>query len=457
MGLASKLAAAQQAGHAATPGYGAGQGANPYGAPPPQQQQHHAQGAFPGQPPSSTGYGQGGYGGAPQQQQNQYAPPASSPYGAPQQQAQGQYGAPPPVPGGRPGQAPGQLPYPGAPQQGQYGQQGGFGAPQQQQYAQGQYGQGGYGYGAPPPPQGQYGAPPPQHGNFGGAPPAQGGPASNPQTILQVLSDCVRDQHIQAFYPPGSLEQIAQRVAQTGALAKIAGEWRLPMEVAMDLVKLALFDVVLYVDDSGSMAFEENGSRIDDAKVLVSKVAQAASLFDDDGIQVFFMNSRTVGNGIKHESQVQQLMSQIKFSGLTPLGTALDQKILQPLLIGPARSNALRKPLLVVAVTDGAPGGEDRHTIVRVIKNARDQLQQTRYGADALSVQLAQIGNDMGARKFLEEIDNDPVVGGLVDCTSNYADDFMKTSGQELSPELWLVKLMLGPIDSSYDFKDERR
>lgn len=39
--------------------------------------------------------------------------------------------------------------------------------------------------------------------------------------------------------------------------------------------------------------------------------------------------------------------------GLTPLGTSLDQKILQPLLLGPARSNALRKPLLVIAITDG--------------------------------------------------------------------------------------------------------
>lgn len=64
------------------------------------------------------------------------------------------------------------------------------------------------------------------------------------------------------------------------------------MEVASDLVRLALFDVILYLDDSGSMAFEENGTRIgelgpgsgfsssasdnacfaDDMKLVVSKV-----------------------------------------------------------------------------------------------------------------------------------------------------------------------------------------
>lgn len=277
--------------------------------------------------------------------------------------------------------------------------------------------------------------------------------------ITQILQQAVMDQKIQAFYPPGSLEQLAARIVQSGALPRIAAQWNIPMEIAMDLAKLALFDTVMLVDDSGSMAFEENGSRIDDAKLIVSRVATAATLFDTDGISVFFLNSKTVGNNITSEQQAQQLLSGIRFSGLTPLGTSLDQKILQPLLVGPARQNSLRKPLLVVAVTDGAPGGEARDTIVKAIKNAKAALSQTRYGADALSIQLAQIGNDMSARAFLEEIDNHPEVGGLVDTTSNYeneADDFMKTTGQELTPDLWLVKLMLGPIDSSYDLKDQK-
>ena len=37
----------------------------------------------------------------------------------------------------------------------------------------------------------------------------------------------------------------------------------------------------------------------------------------------------------------------------------MDQKILQPLLLGPARMNQLQKPLLVIAMTDGAPAGEN--------------------------------------------------------------------------------------------------
>ncbi|CEQ41748.1 SPOSA6832_03484, partial [Sporobolomyces salmonicolor] len=391
-GLASKLAAAQAAGLAATPGYNPGAAAQQQSSPYPPAPSS-AQGAFPNQQPSNTGFGQQTFSapagqsspyGQPQQQQ-QYS--QSSPYGqasSPYGQASSPYGggAPPPVPGGRPGQAPptGQLPYPGQ----QYGQ------PQQgyNQAPQGQFGGGGYGqqppqqgYGPPPPP--SYGQPPAQQGG--------GGAATNPDMILNVLRQGVQDQKVSAFFPPGSLEQIAQRVAHTGSLARLAAEWRLPLEVAFDLCRLALFDVVLYLDDSGSMAFEENGSRIEDLKLVVSRVAQAAALFDEDGLQVKlpppfcpgllfttvastdpsighqvrFMNSRVEGNNIASEQQANQLISQVKFSGLTPLGTALDQKILQPLVLGPARQGTLRKPVLIIAVTDGAPGGEDRYTLAK--------------------------------------------------------------------------------------------
>lgn len=69
------------------------------------------------------------------------------------------------------------------------------------------------------------------------------------------------------------------------------------------------------ITDSGSMSFEEGGSRIDDLKLIVSKVSQAASLFDDDGIEVRFMNSRVEGHGIRDEAGAMNLISQVKFSG----------------------------------------------------------------------------------------------------------------------------------------------
>jgi hypothetical protein len=69
---------------------------------------------------------------------------------------------------------------------------------------------------------------------------------SFPAQVESVLTACVQEQKLQAFYPPGSLSQIAQRVAQSGALDRICSSWNMPKELAADLLKLALFDIVIY-------------------------------------------------------------------------------------------------------------------------------------------------------------------------------------------------------------------
>ena len=225
------------------------------------------------------------------------------------------------------------------------------------------------------------------------------------------------------MYPPNSpvLDQIAQKAS--GQIDTICQHWRINREIAQDVVKLALFDVILYIDDSGSMAFEENGERIDDLKVILSRVAFATSLFDDDGVQVRFMNSPLKGDNIRSEQQVSQLISQIRFNGLTPMGEMLKEKILEPLVLSAARSGQLRKPVLVITVTDGQPAGREEHEgrkLFEVIRNASTELSRNpRYGKGAVSFQFAQVGNDLKAREFLSKLDEDPEVGSLVDCTSS--------------------------------------
>lgn len=168
------------------------------------------------------------------------------------------------------------------------------------------------------------------------------------------------------------------------------------------------------------MAFEEGGERISDLKVILSKVAFAASLFDDDGVQVRFMNSSEQGNGIRTEQEVNDLVSRVRFSGLTPMGEKLRDKILQPLVLGPAKSGQLRKPVLIITVTDGHPTDDEKNDIFHIIKTAtRDLARNPHYGKGAVSYQFAQVGNDLKAREFLGRLDEDPEVGPLVDCTSS--------------------------------------
>jgi hypothetical protein len=100
-------------------------------------------------------------------------------------------------------------------------------------------------YGGPPP---QGGAPPPQ-GGYGGPPPpqqVQAGPAEI-AGYKQLLQACIQEKGLQSFYPPNSpiIEQIASQAAQK--VNQVISRWKIQKEIANDIVKLALYDIVLYI------------------------------------------------------------------------------------------------------------------------------------------------------------------------------------------------------------------
>lgn len=299
----------------------------------------------------------------------------------------------------------------------------------------------------PPPPS----HPPPQHQQQQ----QQQLQPPHPQQVLQILQQCVRENGLEQFYPPRRLEHLAQTIGPQ--VPQIVSQWQIPPQLAIDLVKLSLYDIILFCDDSGSMAFEENGERIDDLRLIMQRVSYASALFDQDGIEVRFFNSNMEGNNIQSDSQVGQLMGQCKFRGLTPLGTAMKSKVIDPLVLRPASHGRLAKPALILTVTDGHPAGENSNTIFKVVSQTKHHLSRTPYGAGAIAFQFAQVGSDLKARDFLAKLDTDREIGRMIDCTSTYEveQDEMARKGVELSPSVWIVKLMLGPIDRSYDEQDE--
>lgn len=293
-------------------------------------------------------------------------------------------------------------------------------------------------YGAPPgPPPGQqqYGAPPgpppgqQQYGAPPGPPPGQqqhGGGASGPHDVAgyqRDLEKAIQEKQLQAFYPPGSpqIQQIAQRAPQQ--VDQLCQAWRIPKEIANDIVRLALYDVVLYIDDSGSMSFEENGERIKDLQLILSRVAFAATLFDDDGISLEFMNDASIPknmlSGIKTEGQIQQLMANKRYKGLTPFGTKLREKVIDGIVVPEIRGGQMRKPVLIISITDGQPAGEPANALMDTIRYALQVAQGSRYGKNAVAFQFAQVGNDQKATEFLAKLDEDHAVGDMVDCTSS--------------------------------------
>ncbi|KAF2027475.1 hypothetical protein EK21DRAFT_71846 [Setomelanomma holmii] len=324
------------------------------------------------------------------------------------------------------------------------------------------------------PPQGQYGAPPPQGGYGGGPPPlqqVQGSPGEI-AGYKQLLQACIQEKGLQNFYPQNSpiLDQIAQQAPSK--VNQIIQRWRVAKEIANDIVKLALYDIVLYIDDSGSMQFEEEGSRIKDLRLILERVSFAATLFDQDGISLRFMNTdlsgardqqgRPLQDGVATEAQIEQIMRGVQFKGLTPMGTSLRKKVIDEIVLAKAQQGALQKPILVIAITDGQPAGEPQNAVFDTIRYAFDTLQQRfpQYGRGGVAFEFAQVGNDEMAKKFLSKLDEDPQIGPMVDCTSNFENEQEEMARAnppvDLTPDLWIIKLLLGAIDRSYDAKDEK-
>ena len=77
-------------------------------------------------------------------------------------------------------------------------------------------------------------------------------------------------------------------------------------------------------------------------------------------------------------------------AGTTPLGSSLDRKVLQPMVLSQARSNSMQKPVLVICITDGEPTGEPKDTVRQVVMSAKQHLQNSPYGPGAVAFQFAQ-------------------------------------------------------------------
>ena len=69
-------------------------------------------------------------------------------------------------------------------------------------------------------------------------------------------------------------------------------------------------------------------------------------------IRVLHSNQDAAWNGLK-SNEVTQRMSEVKYEGDTPLGTKLWRKILKPMILDKAERGELKKPVMVIVITDG--------------------------------------------------------------------------------------------------------
>jgi hypothetical protein len=129
-------------------------------------------------------------------------------------------------------------------------------------------------------------------------------PAEGNRMIANALTHAVETNQLQKLYTPAKIASQARSLSQIldfdpfcekyGIAPLIAADLlqvgftrssmlRIVLTVRPFLVQLSLYDVIVFIDDSGSML---EGSKWRDLQAIVQQIVEITTQFDTDGIQV---------------------------------------------------------------------------------------------------------------------------------------------------------------------------
>lgn len=258
------------------------------------------------------------------------------------------------------------------------------------------------------------------------------------------------------FYSQNNLQELVNRACRHDYRI-LQSQWGLPtLDMTTDLAVLGLYDIIIFADDSGSMATtepnEDNMKRFDIMKTVIETIGFWSTLMDPDGVVVRFFNSGIEGNGIANCADVSKLFNKVKPSGSTPMGKNLKSKIFNQIIQPVINAHELSRPVLIITITDGVP--DSQSDVINSICEIKNLCSQSVYGSNAVAFSFAQIGTDSVATEYLNKLDTHPQVGNIIDCTSEFSIE-KKQCGQGFNESVWVIKLMIGAIDPSYDQADE--
>lgn len=214
-------------------------------------------------------------------------------------------------------------------------------------------------------------------------------------------------------FDPVELQNLAEKAAK--AAKQIQEEYNLEPEEVLHLAKIALYDIVILCDNSGSMKIAKRRPAL--AQTLTS-IAHWATQLEPRGIRIRFLNSDDDDSGrfdnLADLPEIEDRVNEAKLHGPTRLGTMLSKKIVKPMLEKIENGAADSRPLIAVVITDGEPTKEDEFTLKETIINCKTSAQLQQYGNAATIFIVCQVGDSERAKAFLSDLENDPDVGGML-------------------------------------------
>ncbi|CAG8891156.1 unnamed protein product [Penicillium egyptiacum] len=268
------------------------------------------------------------------------------------------------------------------------------------------------------------------------------GQITNPRTAEDFksnLNNFINAKGLEDFYPQGN-EYVA-KVAEKAA--KILSDSTLPGATPRNVTimsRQALYQPILYCDDSGSMKDDDRMSRQSFMVERMARLITDAAPEEGALVHLRFINKNDKFDNLKPS----ELASKMNFTpdGATQLGTNLKNKVLNDFLYSPVNSgNVLQRPLLILTVTDGCPNQEPTETFEKEIRASLDFLRKNGYGEEAVRYDLSQVGNATEATQFLESWEMNDLVPNNIYVTAEHLDgQFENLRDNDADLNTWILE-----------------
>ena len=175
-----------------------------------------------------------------------------------------------------------------------------------------------------------------------------------------------------------------------------------PPNAERTFAKLKGYDTRFLVDDSDSMY----GPRWTTTKQVMAHIASIAVKYDKDGVDVRFFNNYLEDEerlNLNSADKVMSLFDNLEPEGSTPTADSLDEELNE--YIYEYKKNRHIKGLNLIVITDGEPSpGQDVEGVVMKYAKILAQLDAPPL---QVGIQFVQVGDEKGAKDFLDSLDND--------------------------------------------------
>lgn len=271
----------------------------------------------------------------------------------------------------------------------------------------------------------------------------------NPNPIYITNAYPVEPSSLNLPHQPNSTLNPQERMDRYG---EIVDKYSISNFFALKLRQLEKYDIAVICDDSGSMGtpvtnpsspFEPTESRWSEAQRSLKIIVDIASLFDSDGIDIYYLNRVPIKNITRSETLDTNSNFLKGPSGSTPLGRVLKQ------VLEDKASTIKEKPLLLIIFTDGVP--DNLNEFIRTLK-ARSPI-------DRIFVNIVACTDDQSAIGYLNGLDKKIKFLDVCDDFQSEKTQIQKVQGSGFGFTFgdYITKILLGPIDPSIDQLDEKR